>query len=112
MVIWSGIAKSLMAPRDSADRMVTTTFFLVGMWSGRTLINEGTGILLSKAGAHFGRFASSMQASYASSHIGYAEKHENHPIRFRMPHAYFLEGNGGAKRRSCRPDRADNGTHE
>ena len=22
-----------------------------------------------------------------------------------MPHAYFLEGNGGAKRRSCRPDR-------
>lgn len=21
-----------------------------------------------------------------------------------MPHAYFLEGNGGAKRRSCRPD--------
>lgn len=45
-----------------------------------------------------------MQASYASSHIGYTEKHENHPIRFRMPHAYFLEGNGGAKRRSCRPD--------
>lgn len=45
-----------------------------------------------------------MQASYASSHIGYAEKHENHPIRFRIPHAYFLGGNGGAKRRSCRPD--------
>ena len=46
-----------------------------------------------------------MQASYASSHIGYAEEHGNHPIRFRMPHAYLLEGNGGAKRRSCRPDR-------
>ena len=30
-----------------------------------------------------------MQASYASSHIGYAEKHGNHPIRFRMPHAYL-----------------------
>lgn len=58
-----------MAPRDSADRMVTTTFFLVAMLSGKTLINEETGILLSKAGAHFGRFASSMQASYAS---GYA----------------------------------------
>ena len=26
-----------------------------------------------------------------------------------MPHAYFLEGNGGAKRRSCRPD---GGVHE
>ena len=26
-----------------------------------------------------------------------------------MPHAYFLEGNGGAKRRSCRPD---GGMHE
>lgn len=36
------------------------------MWSDETLINEGTGILPSKAGAHFGRFASSMQASYAS----------------------------------------------
>ena len=46
MGIWSGIAKSLMAPRDSADQMVTTTFFLVVMWSGKTLINEGTGILL------------------------------------------------------------------
>lgn len=39
------------------------------MWSGKTLINKETGIFLSKAGAHFGRFASSMQASYAS---GYA----------------------------------------
>ena len=45
--MWSGIAKSLMAPRDSADQMVTTTFFLVVMWSGETLINEGMGILLS-----------------------------------------------------------------
>lgn len=26
-----------------ADQMVTTTFFLVVMWSGKTLINEGTG---------------------------------------------------------------------
>ena len=43
MVIWSGIAKSLMATGDSADQMVTTTFFLVVMWSGKTLINEGTG---------------------------------------------------------------------
>ena len=51
-----------------------------------------------------------MQASYASSHVGYTEKHENHPIRFRMPHAYFLGGNGGAKRRSCQPDRGAYGT--
>lgn len=43
MVIWSGIAKSLMAPRDSADQMVTTSFFLVVMWSGKTLISEGGG---------------------------------------------------------------------
>lgn len=43
MVIWSGIAKSLMAPEDLADQMVTTTFFLVVMWSGETLINEGAG---------------------------------------------------------------------
>jgi len=27
--------------------MVTTTFFLVVMWSGETPINEGMGILLS-----------------------------------------------------------------
>ena len=45
--MWSGIAKSLMTPRDLADPMVTTTFFLVAMWSGKTLINEETGILLS-----------------------------------------------------------------
>lgn len=47
MVIWSGIAKSLIAPREKADQMVTTTFFLVVMWSGETPINEGMGILLS-----------------------------------------------------------------
>ena len=29
-----------------------------------------------------------------------------------MPHAYFLEGNGGAKRRSCRPDRGGARTTE
>lgn len=45
--MWSEIAKSLIAPREKADQMVTTTFFLVVMWSGKTLINEGTGILLS-----------------------------------------------------------------
>lgn len=43
MVIWSGIAKSPIAPRDSADQMVTTTFFLVVMWSGKTLISKGVG---------------------------------------------------------------------
>lgn len=48
--MWSsgpGIAKSLMAPNDLADQMVTTSFFssghVVSMWSGKTLINEGTG---------------------------------------------------------------------
>lgn len=45
--MWSGIAKSLIVPREKADQMVTTTFFLVVMWSDETLINEVTGILLS-----------------------------------------------------------------
>ena len=40
--MWSGIAKGLMAPREKVDQMVTTTFFLVVMWSGKTLINEVT----------------------------------------------------------------------
>jgi hypothetical protein len=33
VVIWSGIAKSLMAPSDLADQMVTTSFFLLVIWS-------------------------------------------------------------------------------
>lgn len=90
------------------------------MWSGKTLINKETGILLSKAGAHFGRFASSMQASYASGYalgsphrmLGTQKSMKTVQYGFACFSVYFLEGNGGAKRRSCRPDCTDDETHE
>ena len=111
MVIWSGIAKSLMAPSDSADQMVTTTFFLVVMWSGKTLISKGVGdsFVLSRCAFRALRVLNARVAALRAAvgcgrtyRRGAAWAWHAEPNRaFRRSCTSCLAGNYGASRLRC-----------